>query len=163
MLKKPPLKIDDLILFILSNSNPNMGIKKLNKLAFLLEFTYLFEHETPLTGANYAALQMGPVIDDYKDLMKRLVKEKKVCENDKADTGKSDYLPLKKPTIDVDLASFLNAVLDKYKELSAKQLEDLTHGLDSYNITIHESNDKMGGVIDKDLALLDSSLSLDDL
>src|SRR3972149_6667716 len=80
MLKKPPLKIDDLILFILSNSNPNMGIKKLNKLAFLLEFTYLFEHETPLTGANYAALQMGPVIDDYKDLMKRKVKDKRIFD-----------------------------------------------------------------------------------
>ena len=36
------MDIKILVLFILNNCKPNMGVKKLNKLAFLLEFTYIF-------------------------------------------------------------------------------------------------------------------------
>ena len=70
---KEAIKIEDLLLFILGNSSPNMGIKKLNKLAFFLEFTYIFENDKKLTNADYAAIPMGPVINDYKVLIKKLV------------------------------------------------------------------------------------------
>ena len=155
------MSIEDLILFILGNSRPNMGIKKLNKLAFLLEFTYLFEKDQPLTSADYAAIPMGPVMNDYKQLMKQLLEAGKIVENEKAEEGLEDYLPLVKPKeFDPELTGFLLTVLNRYKELSPKQLEDLTHGLDSYNITVHENQGQMGKIIDKDLALLDSSLAL---
>jgi len=163
MNKKYKIGIEDLLLFILANSSPNMGVKKLNKLAFLLEFTYLFENEKPLTGASYAAITMGPVINDYKNLVSSMVKKKEIRKNGAADSGIEDYLPLKKPQIDTALYAFLLTVLNRYKELSPKQLEDLTHGLDSYNITVHENDGKMGKIIDKDLALLDYSLSLTEL
>lgn len=163
MNKKGTISIEDLLLFILTNSSPNMGVKKLNKLAFLLEFTYLFENEKPLTNASYAAITMGPVINDYKVLVASMLKKKEICTNEDADGGTEDYLPLKKPQIDTQLFAFLLTVLNRYKELSPKQLEDLTHGLDSYNITVHENGGKMGRVIDKDLALLDYNLSLTEL
>ena len=158
------IDIEDLLLFILSNSSPNMGIKKLNKLAFFLEFTYIFENDRKLTNAEYAALPMGPVINDYKVLIKNLVKSGKVAKNKKADNGLEDYLPLVKAReLSSELTGFLLTVLNRYKDLSPKQLEDLSHGLDSYNITVHENGGEMGEIIDKDLALLDSSLSLTDL
>lgn len=158
------LDIEDLLLFILSNSSPNMGIKKLNKLAFFLEFTYIFENDKNLTNAEYAALPMGPTINDYKILIKHLIKGGKITKNEKADNGLEDYLPLVKPKdLSPELTGFLLTVLNRYKDLSPKQLEDLSHGLDSYNITMHENGGVMGKIIDKDLALLDSSLSLTDL
>ena len=157
-------EIEDLILFILENSKPNMGIKKLNKLAFLLEFAYLFEHQKPLTNADFAAIDMGPVINNYKALMERLTQEKKICRNEKADVGMDDYLPLERyKSKDVDTEAFLKMILEKYNKLSPKELETLTHGLDSYNITVHENGGAMGAIIDKDLALLDYSLSTDEL
>lgn len=156
-----PLKIEDLLLFILANSRPNMGIKKLNKLAFFLEFTYLFEFDKPLTDAEYAAINMGPVINDYKNVIQRMKKGRLIERNTKIDGEIEDYLPLVKPaTMSVELSSFLLQVLERYERLSPKQLEDLTHTLDSYNITVHENSGKMGGVIDKDLAMLDYDLSL---
>lgn len=164
MSTRTPVTADQLILFILNNSKPNMGIKKLNKLAFLAEFTYLFEKETPLTQAEYAAIDMGPVINDYKDLMKRLVKEKKIVKNNQADKRLEDYLPKVKDNItNPELIAFLRTILRRYEDLNPKQLEDLTHNLDSYNITVHENDNKMGAIIDKDLAFLDYSLSLTDL
>lgn len=163
-MSKNILNIEDLLLFILSHSSPNMGIKKLNKLAFFLEFTYIFENDKELTNAEYAALPMGPVINNYKNLIKKLIKNGKICKNEKADEGLEDYLPLVKPNdLSPELTGFLLTVLSRYKDLSPKQLEDLSHGLDSYNITVHENGGEMGEIIDKDLALLDSSLSLTDL
>ena len=158
------IDIEDLLLFILGNSSPNMGIKKLNKLAFFLEFTYIFENDKKLTNAEYAAIPMGPVINDYKVLIKKLVESGKITKNEKADNGLEDYLPLVKgKELSPELRGFLLTVLNRYKDLSPKQLEDLSHGLDSYNITVHENGGEMGEIIDKDLALLDSSLSLTDL
>lgn len=136
-----------------------MGVKKLNKLAYLLEFTYIFENDRKLTDAEYAALPMGPVINDYKILLKKLVEEGKISKNEKAGDGLEDYLPLVKvKELSTELSGFLLTVLNRYKDLSPKQLEDLSHGLDSYNITVHENGGEMGKIIDKDLALLDSSL-----
>ena len=97
-------------------------------------------------------------------LIKQLLEAGKIVEIEKAEEGLEDYLPLVKPKeFDPELTGFLLTVLNRYKELSPKQLEDLTHGLDSYNITVHENQGQMGKIIDKDLALLDSSLALTDL
>jgi uncharacterized phage-associated protein len=162
--KKAPITIDQLVLFVLNNGKPHMGIKKLNKLAFLLEFTYLFEKETELTNAPYAAIDMGPVINDYKDLIASLVKDGAIIKNPKADERLEDYMPQKNDEIvDSELIAFLKTVLRRYEELNPKQLEDLTHNLDSYNITVHENKGKMGGIIDKELAMLDYNLALTDL
>ncbi len=164
MNNKEIIDIEELILFILEHSRPNMGIKKLNKLAYFLEFSYIFEFQKPLTNVEYAAINMGPVLNDYKDIIKKMLKKRKIYKNAEADEGLEDYLPLKKPNkLDTNLAAFLQQVLERYEKLSPKQLEDLSHGLDSYNITVHENKKKMGGTIDKDLGLLDYSLAVDDL
>lgn len=158
---KTPLRIEDLILFILENSRPNMGIKKLNKLAFFLEFTHLFEFDKPLTDSEYAAINMGPVINDYKNVIERMQQRNLIEKNTKAEAGIEDYLPLtKSENINTALYSFLLQVLERYERLNPKQLEDLSHALDSYNITIHENQDRMGAIINKDLAMLDYDLAL---
>lgn len=161
IIKKPEITIQELILFVLENCKSNMGVKKLNKLAYLLEFSYIFEFEQALTDADFAAINMGPVINNYKDVLDQMKKKKQICINGQANNGVTDYLPLKRAKIEGPLNTFLQTVLRKYKELNPKQLEDLTHGLDSYNITVYENGGQMGAVIDKDLGLLDDSLSLE--
>ncbi len=149
-----------------------MGVKKLNKLAFLLEFTYIFDHfdgdfskHKKLTKTNFVALPMGPVIQDYKELFQGMKKEKLIVQNTKADIGKIDYLPLVNRDFEIDenKKNFLLRVLDKYKNLSAAQLQNYTHSLDSYGITMSENNNKPGKIIDKELAHLDAILSLENL
>ena len=155
------MKIDDLILFILEKSQRHIGVKKLNKLAFLLEFTHIFEFEKPLTSSKYAALPMGPVIDNYKQVFARMQKDGKIARNLKAPELMENYFPCGGgEEIEVKLASFLAQVLDRYQKLNSDQLEDLTHNLDSYNITMHQNQGKSGAIIDKDLGLLDYSLSI---
>ena len=133
-----------------------MGVKKLNKLAFLLEFTYIFDHfngnfskNKQLTKTEFVALPMGPVIQDYKKLFQEMKTEKLIVQNTKADVGKIDYLPLVNidSEIDENKKNFLLRVLDKYKNLSAAQLQTYTHSLDSF---------LPGKIIDKELAHLDA-------
>ena len=166
------MDIKNLVLFILNNCKPNMGVKKLNKLAFLLEFTYIFDHfngnfskNKQLTKTEFVALPMGPVIQDYKKLFQEMKTEKLIVQNTKADVGKIDYLPLVNidSEIDENKKNFLLRVLDKYKNLSAAQLQTYTHSLDSYGITISENDNRPGKIIDKELAHLDAILSLDNL
>ena len=101
-----------------------MGVKKLNKLAFLLEFTYIFDHfngnfskNKQLTKTEFVALPMGPVIQDYKKLFQEMKTEKLIVQNTKADVGKIDYLPLVNidSEIDENKKNFLLRVLENTK------------------------------------------------
>ena len=116
MRKKSLITTEQLVLFVLNNSKPNIGIKKVNKLAFLLEFTYIFEKQRPLTDGQYAAINMGPVINDYKSLMQMLKEKKVICVNDKADEGFDDYLPLVRDDIsDTELVALLKTILKRQR------------------------------------------------
>lgn len=67
-------KFKEAILFLLSQS-PNKtinGKKKLAKLLYFADFNYFEFYESPLTGATYRALRMGPVPDELDVAIKEL-------------------------------------------------------------------------------------------
>jgi len=145
-------KIEDYILYILNRLKPEKSDKiKLNKVAFFVEFAYLFFKGKPLSKAQYAAIDNGAVIDSYDPILKKMQKEKKITID--------GYIvrPLKSPdaTIPEEISSFLDPLIQKYALLDNSVLINLSHSTDSYKITT--DNEKiMGRIIDKNLAPLET-------
>ena len=60
------LTTEDLILHILNKLEPEKSDKiRLNKLAFFTEFAFLHRFNKPLSNAEYASIDLGPVIWNY--------------------------------------------------------------------------------------------------
>ena len=143
---------EDYILYILNNLEPEKSDKiRLNKIAFFVEFAYLFHNEKPLSEVDYAAINNGPIINDY-DLILKVMKAKK-----KITLDGYTIRPLKSPDQKVPevISSFLNPLIEKYSLWSNSELISLSHSTDSYKITT--GNGKvMGKIIDKNLAALET-------
>jgi len=143
---------EDYILYILNNLEPEKSDKiRLNKIAFFVEFAYLFHNEKPLSEVDYAAINNGPVINDY-DLILKLMQNKK-----KITIDGNTIRPLKSPDQKVPetVSSFLGPLIEKYSLWSSSELISLSHLTDSYKITT--GNGKvMGQIIDKHLAILET-------
>ena len=148
------LDIKELILFILHHCPLDTGLKKLNKLAFLLEWSYIFDRGQELTNAQFAAIQMGPVIDDYKNILMQMQTDNLVIKNNHQHTH--IYTPKRPANIPIESREFLVNILNKYKDLTGTQLEHFTHELASYAYTVR--NNQYGKIIDKSLACLEEVL-----
>src|SRR3989344_2215438 len=71
--------VEDYILYILNKLEPDKSDKiRLNKIAFFAEFAYLYFKGQPLSDARYAAIDNGPVINNYKEVLARMDKEGKI-------------------------------------------------------------------------------------
>ena len=156
--KKFKLNKEDFILYILSKLEPDKSDKiRLNKLAFFVEFSYMLRFNSDLSNTEYAAIGMGPVIDDYDILLRNMQKSGLV----KID----GYIirPLKSPsiTIPTDVSSFIDGVINKYSKLTKTELITLSHNTDSYKITTNNEQ-IMGQKIDKKLAMLETFLDDDE-
>lgn len=144
--------IEDYILYILNKLEPEKSDKlKLNKVAFFVEFAYLFFRRKILSQADYAAINRGPAIDDYKVILQSMAKKGKV----KLDGYK--VRPLTNPSNEPpeEIANFIDPLIDKYSELTNNELIALSHQTDPWLITTN-NNKNMGMIIDKDLASLES-------
>jgi len=124
----------------------------LNKLAFFVEFYFKYKTGKDLSNARYAAIDYGPVIDDYKETL---------TEMESAGLVRLDEYKISlcatpaKQDIPEEIQSLIDPVIEKYIQLNNKELISLSHDTDSYKITT--DNEKvMGNIIDKDLALLET-------
>ena len=152
--KKPQLNKEDFVLYILNRVEPNKNDKiRLNKLAFFVEFAYLLNFGDSLSNTEYAAIDMGPVIDGYDALLKDMQKRKLITVD--------GYIirPLKSPSkkISQEASSFIDGVIDKYSRLTKSELIGLSHLTDAYKITT-DNERVMGNIINKKLALLETFL-----
>lgn len=142
------------VLYLLNRIEPTKsGKAMLNKMAFLVEFAYIyFNKGVPLSDAEYAAIDHGSVIDGYKNLFLEMEKDKLI----KIDGN--IIRPLRDSNIKLDNEQ--KKEIDGYiNELSSANgwtaLRALNHSMDSYLITTN--NEKtMGNIIDKKLALLET-------
>jgi uncharacterized phage-associated protein len=151
-MSKPELKKEDYILYILNHLEPEKSdFWCLNKIAFLVEFGYLYFKEKPLSNAQYAAIDHGPVIDEYKETFKAMEKKGLI----KTDGYKIRIVGTEPVKVSNELAEFMNPLIKKYSQMTQGELKALTHATDSYKITT--SNEKfMGNIIDKNLARLET-------
>lgn len=152
-------KIEDYILYILNKLEPDKSDKiRLNKIAFFVEFAYIFRKERPLSKAQYAAIDNGAVIDSYDPILKKMQKEKKITID--------GYIvrPLKSPEVSTpeELSFFIDPLIKKYSLLSNEELISLSHSTDSYKITTDNAR-VMGKIIDKKLAVLETFFDEDNV
>ena len=144
--------VEDFILYILNRIEPTKSDKiRLNKMAFLIEFAYIFFNNKNLSNIKYAAIDKGPIIDNYDVILKKMEKEKLI--------GIDGYMlrpftnsKVKPPQ---NIADFIESIIDKYSKLSRDELISLSHDTDSYKITTNNEKE-MGKIINKDLANLES-------
>ncbi|PWB38382.1 MAG: hypothetical protein C3F02_04405 [Parcubacteria group bacterium] len=146
------LNTEDYILYILNRLEPQKSDKiRLNKIAFFVEFAYIFYNNKVLSEANYAAIDKGPVIDGYDTILKSMANEGKI----KID----GYVlrPLKSSEVNLteNDVVFINGIIDKYSAFNKDELIALSHATDSYKITTNNEKD-MGGIINKKLAFLET-------
>ena len=143
---------EDFILYILNRIEPAKSDKiRLNKMAFFVEFAYIFYNNKNLSNTKYAAIDKGPVIDNYDIILKKMKKEKLIAIN--------GYMlrPLTNSSVKPpkDVANFIESIIDKYSKLSRDELISLSHDTDSYKITT-DNEKRMGKIINKNLANLES-------
>jgi uncharacterized phage-associated protein len=152
------LTTEDLILYILNRLEPEKSDRwYLNKIAFLVEFAYLYFNEKELSSARYAAIDHGPVIDTYKDILKGMEKKKQI----RLDGYKIRLLDSKPVEVSKELSDFMNPLIRKYSQMTRGELKALTHATDSYQITT--KNEKvMGNIIDKNLSSLETFFNEDE-
>lgn len=151
-------KFINLVLYILSHEDyKEGGIKKLNKLLYFIDFYFYRDNEQLISGMDYAKAEMGPVIDQYKQVFNKL--EESGVIKDISSSGSVVYKPLK----NADLKEFtskeidhIGRVLNRYGQLSSNDLELISHQQQPWLLT-----EKMGEKIDPDLALLISDDSED--
>ena len=142
----------DYILYLLEKMGGDGVDKiKLNKVAFFVEFGYILKKQRELSTTQYAGITLGPVVNDYQNILELMAKEGKLTiENNKIRT-------LKKPatTVPKEVMEVVDPLIEKYKLLTNTELVSLSHLTDSYNITTLGEK-RMGKIIDKKLAYLET-------
>ena len=127
------------------------GKIRLNKLAFFVEFGYIFKTGKPLSDAEYAGIDMGPVINDYKQILARMEKAGDI----KIDGNR--VIPLKTPrTIPDQVQSIIDPLIKRFDAQTDRMLVNSSHTTDAYKITTKDER-VMGKVIDKNLANLETA------
>jgi len=156
--KRIKLNKEDYILYILNKLEPKKSGKLiLNKIAFFVEFAYLQKYNQDLSSAEYAAIDHGPVIDGYDEILKKM---------EKGGLVKIDgYIvrPLHSPQIEMldEQRNFIDNVIEKYSKLSSSMLRGLSHQTDAYKITTNNER-IMGKKINKRLAMLETFFGEDE-
>lgn len=142
----------DYILYLLNRLEPaNSDKLKLNKIAFFVEFGFLYRCRKELSDVRYAGITLGPVIDEYAQLLKEMEKSGKVKVDEHI------VRPLQKPSITPpeNIAAIIDPLIEKYSKLTSAELVALSHLTDSYKISTNNEKD-MGKLIDKELAALET-------
>jgi len=143
---------EDYILYILSKlPNEKSTPLYLNKVAFLTEFAYKFKTFSDLSDAQYAAINLGPVINDYNRILDKMHDSEKLER-----VGRKQLFPKQQPgfTIPEEIKLIIDPLIEHYSHMSIGELIKLTHETDSYTITTNGGK-VMSKIIDKDLTHLD--------
>lgn len=144
-------KFKNLVLYILNSKEyEDGGIKKLNKMLYFIDFYFYRDHEIMISGMNYAKADMGPIVDNYKEIFSLLASEGFVKRSIECGTV------LHSAMCKADLADFtgeeiehIDGMLDRYGRLLSSDLENISHSQQPWILT-----DNNGEIIDPDLALL---------
>lgn len=125
------------LLAYLSSKVPSLNLRKLIKLVFLVDEVYVKENGYPLTWLDYFAWEKGPVAPEIYNVKNGLFSEfVKAIKNPK--DGKYYIYPVSGFYLEGGLELFgeyhievIDSVINKYGNLTADQLSEITHQEDS--------------------------------
>jgi uncharacterized phage-associated protein len=137
---------------------PNVGKTVLFKLLYFSDFDYYEKYEEFLSGEAYRKIEHGPAPCHFDDFILKLSNDGLIsCQcRDYHNKKQNKYESLAEPSVQYLSARELeeiNKVLDKYSELSAKQISGLSHNDMPYEAT----DDK--DIIDYDLVFYRDELT----
>ena len=134
MAKKTEKYINALLYFISYCSNEKLGITKLNKLFYYLDFISYRDRKESVTGEKYIHLQMGPVAPKLQSKIIKIAEEQKLITHIESESSKfgvrNRYHALTSPDLSVfdDYEKELLAYICKtFKNWSTDQMIAQTH------------------------------------
>ena len=126
--------INALLYFISKCGNDKLGITKLNKLFYYLDFISYRDRKDSVTGETYIRLPMGPLASQLKDKIIKIAEEKdliKEKEEESTKFGKRNrYEALVKPDMSVFdeyEKELLKNICDTFKDWTTDQMIAQTH------------------------------------
>lgn len=135
-------KYENLVLYLAKQLGGEIrGKKKLAKLLYFADFDFFEKYERPITGDVYRALPMGPFPTQMTDIIEALEREQRL-EKCSVTEWKENPTEVYTGTSVPDMTVFsveemkvIDRVIQKYGQLTGKQLEDLSHAEAPYIAT----------------------------
>lgn len=146
-------KIKNVILFLCKDGTL---ITKLNKLLYYVDNKYFKEFMIGITGLRYQHYDMGPVPENYNDILNSLVKTK-ALELKEVPTGEHvgiEYTNLDEPDMSLfneDEIKILNEIKEKFKHSSSGWISNKSHEETGYKKT--QRNEFISYTYAKDLSV----------
>lgn len=126
--------INALLYFIVNCSNDKLGITKLNKLFYYLDFISYRDNKESVTGETYLHLQMGPFAPHLQDKIIIEAEKQKLITQDKDESKKfgqrNRYQAIAVPDTSVFSPyekELLNYICKTFKEWNTDQMIAQTH------------------------------------
>jgi uncharacterized phage-associated protein len=129
-------KLFNLILLYISYFRDFDGVKKLNKLLYFTDFEYYNKYSKSITGFNYLKYPMGPVIENYSEIINEMENKKilKRVESRILGINKTYTVHKLKKLVEPDLELFEKEELQVIRDVwyknelkSGKELEEESH------------------------------------
>lgn len=127
-------KFKQVFLYIIQKigAKPNVGQTVLYKLLYFIDFDFYELNEKQLMGLKYIKNTYGPTPVSFAKVMKVMEKDKELEEVKTKffDKDMTKYIPIKSPKLSLlsgEELKHIDAVLDKYSDMTAKELSDLSH------------------------------------
>ena len=106
-------KFENTVLYLLRRCFPEQpGLTVLLKMLYFEDYEHYRHHLSPITGADYVALERGPVVDGYKALFDEMTEKGLVTLFEATNVGHQDKTWEYRPVGDPDLSLFSSTELD---------------------------------------------------
>lgn len=138
-------KFDNTVLYLLQRCSPSRpGVTALLKMIYFADYEHYRRNLAPITGAQYVALERGPVVDGYAEQFERMTAEGTVKLMEVTVLGvtdkKQEYRPLVEPDVGVfspTEIAILDSVAIQHGSETGAALSEKTHLEGPWSIVWH--------------------------
>ena len=123
-------KFAELIIYVADRckTHSRFGATKLNKTLFFSDFQAFKDLGSPITGADYQALEYGPAPRQLLPVRSELQKAGEIALSQ--DGNQNRIVPLRKPNLAAFKAeeiSIVDSVIEEFQSLSAEAVSEISH------------------------------------
>lgn len=157
--------LKEMILYVsaISETDPNFGKTKLNKLLFFCDFGAFQQLGASITGVQFVKKQHGPVPEDIDQLLHDMEKNGEIVIRRHSYFGKDQWKVIHLRSADLGVfqpqqISLIHRVVDEHKDRTASAVSELSHDFIGWKVAA------MGERIPYETALISSEpLPMEDL